>query len=290
MASQKTLLYLGLFLFAEIITAADPNSKAENVRWTSLDFKTMLTWTSKTPQQTYTVKFSRPEGDWYEARNCLGTASECDLSAELKPFNEFYTADILTDNEDHDSDYGHDEFQHTESTPFNPYRDSNISAVEFSVRALSSSTVRLNIIDTLTSVHEGSKQLTIRDIFTKDLKYKIIYTKSGNTGNRENISDSSRAEVTKLDAATSYCFMVAAYIPSRPTSTQLGAWSRQLCEKTHGESSSMHELSMGALVAVIFVLLTVFIIIVTVTALCCKKRQQTEKSLQTTQSQTSAPV
>ena len=43
-------------------------------------------------------------------------------------------------------------------------------------------TVTVNITDTLTSVHVGGKQLTIRDIFKKDLKYKISYYKSGSTG------------------------------------------------------------------------------------------------------------
>ncbi|KAM6989178.1 tissue factor-like [Tautogolabrus adspersus] len=211
------------------------------------------------------------------------------MSEELNYMDRSYTADILTEPENNDDyDYSHDERQHTESPPFNPYRESNISAVEFSVRAISESTVVVNITDTLTSLHKGSKQLTIRDIFKKDLKYKITYHKSGSSGEKKHLSDSSVAEVSKLDAGTTYCFMVKAYIPSRPKSTQDGAGSRLLCEQTSGER--MHELSMGALVGLIFVLLTVIIIIVTVTALCCRNRQQRNKTLQTTQSQTSAPV
>lgn len=43
------------------------------------------------------------------------------------------------------------------------------------------------------------------------------------------MSDSSVTEVPNLDTEEGYCFMVAAFIPSRPKSTQLGAWSKQLC-------------------------------------------------------------
>lgn len=49
------------------------------------------------------------------------------------------------------------------------------------------------------------------------------------TSQRDIISDSSTAEVSKLDAGQRYCFMVAAFIPSRPKSTQQGAWSNQQC-------------------------------------------------------------
>lgn len=41
------------------------------------------------------------------------------------------------------------------------------------------------------------------------------------------------AEVSELDAGQSYCFMVAAYIPSRPKTTQQGAWSKQYCTRGH---------------------------------------------------------
>ncbi|CAG05419.1 unnamed protein product, partial [Tetraodon nigroviridis] len=46
---------------------------------------------------------------------------------------------------------------------------------------------------------------------------------------KEVISDSSQAEVANLDPGQSYCFVVAAFIPSRPKATQQGALSRQLC-------------------------------------------------------------
>lgn len=51
---------------------------------------------------------------------------------------------------------------------------------------------------------------------------------------KEIISDFSEYEVPNLDPGQSYCFMVAAHIPSRPKSSQQGALSGQLC--THEDS------------------------------------------------------
>lgn len=58
----------------------------------------------------------------------------------------------------------------------------NISAVKFTVEAVDQSTVIVNITDPLTSIHQGGKQLSIRDVLKNDLKYKISYYKSGSTG------------------------------------------------------------------------------------------------------------
>ncbi|TKS80420.1 Tissue factor [Collichthys lucidus] len=210
--------------------------KAENVRWVSLDFKTVLTWTVKPSVYTYSVRFSEGDSDWRETLDCTKvTDSECDLTNNLNPLDRDYTADIITEPLDAVDDYILEEFPHTETErPFNPYKESNISAVEFTLEPLNESTMIVNITDPLSSIHVGQKQLTIRDVLKKDLKYKISYHKSGSTGKRDYISNTSVAEVSKLDAGENYCFMVAAYIPSRPKATQLGAWSVQQCHSTPG--------------------------------------------------------
>ncbi|XP_034558087.1 tissue factor-like [Notolabrus celidotus] len=285
MGSLRAFIYLGVCVCAGILTAADENTKAGNVHWTSLDFKTMLIWTTKSPQQTYSVKFRQGENGNSEPHNeCFKVpGTECDMTHELAASDRSYIADVETDHdEEGDYDYSHEEFEHTESKPFNPYKESNISAVEFTVEALNASTIIVNVTDTLTSVHRGTKQLNIRDVFRKDLQYKISYHKSGNSRKRDHISDGSVALVPQLDAGQSYCFMVAAFIPSRPQSSQLGAWSQQLCEQTHPEGTN--EMSVGHLVGIIFIVLLAIIIIITVTCVCCKKNQQRNKPLQTAQS------
>ncbi|XP_039999453.1 tissue factor-like isoform X2 [Xiphias gladius] len=236
MASMKTVLYLGVCLSAWSVTTADNNYalRAQNVHWVSLDFKTILTWNTPASNYTYTVLYSMDDSDWIECPDCSQVSeSECDLTNYLIPFNRSYNADVQT--EPATMNYNHDteELPHTYSSKFNPYRESNISAVKFIVEDVDKSRVIVNITDPLTSIHQQGRQLSIRDVLKNDLKYKISYYKSGSTGKRDIISDSSMAEVTELDAGQSYCFIVAAYIPSRPKSTQYGAWSEQCCIHGH---------------------------------------------------------
>lgn len=275
MATVKTLLWLGLFLSAFGMTTADVNSvpRAQNVHWVSLDFTTHLRWSVTSSDYTYTVRFSGEGANWEESPNCIQiSASECDLTQSLKASDRAYSADVLT--EITDMDY---ELPHTYSSKFNPYRESNISAVGFTVEPLDDRRVIVNITDPLTSIYDRRKQLSIRDIFKKDLNYKISYYKSGSTGKRDVISNSSMTQIQGLDEGESYCFMVAAFIISRPKATQQGSWSMQQCTK--------RGLSVREWVVAGFIMLTVLIVIVTVTVLCCRQRN---KTLQTSQS--SAPV
>ncbi|XP_070701711.1 tissue factor-like [Pempheris klunzingeri] len=285
MASLKTVIYLEVCLSAWILcTVGDSFApKAENVHWVSLDFKTILTWTNKASDYKYTVQYSRDGNDWTDTECIRLSESECDLTEDLMFSDRSYSADIQTKPPTLDFDYDFDEFPHTYSTHFNPYKESNISAVTFSVKAVDEHTVIINITDPLTGIHQGDKQLTIRDVLKKDLKYKISYYKSGRTGKRDNISDTSVAEVSGLDAGEQYCFMVAAFIPSRPKATQQGAWSMQSCIEGYVE-----EWSLGAWVGVAIIVLTILITIITVTILCYRCCRQRNRTLHTSQS--SAPV
>ncbi|XP_028327709.1 tissue factor-like [Gouania willdenowi] len=285
MACAKTLIPTGVCFLTWIISTAGGNyiPEAENVHWFSLDFTTILTWTVKPSEYKYTVLYSMDEGDWIESPDCIQISeTECDLTNILTPLDRSYTADIQTESAEFDDTTDEDDLPHTFSSHFNPYRESNISAVKFTVQAMDDTTVRLIITDPITAIHQGGKQLSIRDILRNDLKYKINYYKAASTGKREVISDSSIAEVSKLDAGESYCFIVAAFIPSRAKPLQQGAWSTQQC--TQG---NMQGLSVGALVGIIFIVLTVVIVTIIVSTLCCRCCQR-NKSLQITQ--TSAPV
>ncbi|CAK6980630.1 tissue factor-like, partial [Scomber scombrus] len=96
MGSLKTAFYLGVCLSAWIITTADGVSlpKAENVLWVSLDFKTILTWTTTSSNDTYTVLYSWDDSNWEESPDCIRVSeSECDLTNCLDPLNR--TADRL---------------------------------------------------------------------------------------------------------------------------------------------------------------------------------------------------
>lgn len=287
MAALRASLYAAVCLSAGIITAADGETppKPENVKWVSLDFKTILTWTATPSTHTFTVLYSWDKYDWIDIPECIElTEPHCDLTDSLALFDRTYVADIKTLPTDVDYDEGDPE--HTYSPPFNPFKQSNISAVKFTINTVDENSVMVNITDPITSIHRQQKQLSIRDILKKDLKYKISYYKSGSTGKRDNISDFSEAIISNLDAGQTYCFMVAAYIPSRPKASQLGAWSPHVCTQT--APGTVPELSVGAWVGVFFILITILIIIITVTILCCKCCKQRRQSLY--MSQTSAPI
>ncbi|XP_061551076.1 tissue factor-like isoform X3 [Phycodurus eques] len=183
MASLKQILYLGVCMSAWMITAADEHApKAENVRWVSLDFKTLLTWTPTPSNYTFTVQYSWDDSDWMKSPNCIQISeTECDLSKELEPLHRTFIADIQTEPVDN-TDFELDEFPHTYSPPFTPYGQSEISAAEFTVEVAEEGRASVTIEDPLTSFHKYGKQLTIRDILKNDLQYKISYYKSGNTG------------------------------------------------------------------------------------------------------------
>ncbi|KAM8850945.1 tissue factor-like [Spinachia spinachia] len=286
MASLKNVLYLGVCLSAWTITTADDIvlPKAENVHWVSVDFKIIVAWTTKPSDYKYTVSYQSEGRDWTPSLQCIGIShSECDLTDQLRPWDRNYIVKIQTEPyvEDY-NDLDLEEFPHTVSTLFNPYRDTNISATNFTVKAVDESRVLVTITDLLSACRDGKKQLTLRDILKNDLMYKISYHRSENTGKRDIISNNSTAEVSKLDPGQKYCFMVAVFIPSRPKSTQQGAWSTQQC--TSEERSILQELTLGAWVGVVFILLTVFAIIITVTFLCCRCYRQKNTS------QSSAPV
>lgn len=284
MASGKAALCLGLCISAWIIAAdAAGPPKAENVRWVSVDFKTTLHWDSPSPDHTYSVYYSRDGGDWLESPDCIQVPGpDCDLTNQLIPYDWKYTADIKTDSEVDDYDYPSEEMPHTFSDEFNPYRESAISAVEFTVEDVGGGKVIINISDPLTGIHQRGRQLTIRDILKKDLHYKITYNKAGTTGKRELTRDTSVAEVTGLDVGQSYCFIVAAFIPSRPKKSQHGSWGLQQC--TPGDPNLLLELNVGALIGGIVVLLVLLAIIAAVTVICCRRRKNKgSRTLQQTQ-------
>ncbi|KAM7378713.1 hypothetical protein PAMP_004317 [Pampus punctatissimus] len=123
------------------------------------------------------------DDDWRRSPDCFKMSeSECDLTNYLIPFNRMYSADILTEPATVDYTYDLEEFPHTYSPQFNPYTESVISAVKFSVDVVEENKATVTITDPLTGTYQHGKQLTIRDILKNDLKYKISYYKSGSTG------------------------------------------------------------------------------------------------------------
>ncbi|XP_056155138.1 coagulation factor IIIa [Lampris incognitus] len=247
---------------------------AQNVTWKSTNFKTMLTWEPKpTPDYSYTVEFSVIGEDRKRNPHCIHTAeTECDLSSSLTDLKSTYVADILSEPPlGVTSELT--EFPHARSPRFCPYKDTDIGRPDFKIEvSKDKSNITLYVSDPLTALFDGGRRLSIRDIFTDDLQYKVTYRRAKSSGKRTQTSKSSEIAINNVDRGQSYCFNVQAFIPSR-TSKQLGELSQTKC--THSEDESIFDTySAGVIVGAIVLILAVVVTVISVTVICCKRRAQ----------------
>ncbi|XP_016105116.1 tissue factor-like [Sinocyclocheilus grahami] len=273
---SKTVMFSALFLVWLTFVNGSPESlevgkltKATNVSWSSYNFKTILSWGPKPVSYTYTVEFSRVGKDKLRNPHCIrSTETECDLTNELD-VKGVYSADVLSESLHGTSDYVEPPF--TRSKKFCPYNDTLIGSPEFKLKVNENKTV-LIIHDPITALHKDGRSLNIRDVFKKNLKYKIAYIKAGSTGKKMLIVDESKAEFNNLDEDQSYCFSVAAYIPSRKGDKRVGEWSLPKCSpqehKTLFEEYGLAVIGGAALIILAFVIAVIVLIVV-----CCKQRQ-----------------
>ncbi|XP_028857113.1 tissue factor-like isoform X3 [Denticeps clupeoides] len=155
--------------------------------------------------------------------------TECDLTDQLKDLKATYTAVVLSEPLPH-VHAGLEELPYSSSARFCPYRDTQIGRPNFSISLSNDNTkVTLHIKDPLTAIKRDGIFLNIRQIFRQDLKYRVLYNKAGQTGKKKKLSQSSMVELASLDKSGSYCFSVAAFIPSRRADRQLGTWSHLRC-------------------------------------------------------------
>ncbi|KAJ0012354.1 hypothetical protein NQD34_013329 [Periophthalmus magnuspinnatus] len=246
--------------------------KAENVHWVSHDFKTILKWSAPPSNYTFTVMYSVEGSDWLSASHCIKIPhTECDLTDELQYQDKMFQADVQTEGS---LGFDYEEFPNTESTHFNPYKQSELSAVTFSIQKVAERSVTLNISDPLSGIHTKGKQLSIRDILKKDLKYKVSYHKPTKKPWELEV-DSNMPQIQKLNPGQSYCFMVAAFVPSRALPLQRGEWSAHIC--TSG-SGVLDELDMGTVFQAIFIPLVLLIVVVIVLVFYCRFCRRKNKS------------
>ncbi|XP_066508689.1 tissue factor-like [Hoplias malabaricus] len=265
------IVLFGLFSASSASLGTDPLPKAKNVTWISHNFKTILTWAPKPIHHTYTVEFSRVGRDRRTNVHCIQSVeTECDLTKDLRDFRASYTADILSElsPQKHGSDLVEPPF--STSKKFCPYNDTLIGKPEFSIKLMENKTVVLYIQDQLTALYSDHKQLTIRDVFNTDLKYKILYRKAGSTGTREVVVDGDVVVMAELDEGESYCFTVAAFLPKRKGTKRLGRWSLYKCSPAEG-SSSISEYRLELVGSVLLGVLTLVLILIIVIIACCKR-------------------
>lgn len=251
--------------------------KAQNVTWVSFNFKTLLTWSPKPANFSYTVEFSKLGEDNQRARHCIQTSKpECDLTAELTDLKSKYGADVLSEAlPGISSDLI--EFPRTASQLFCPYQDTIISSptFDFEVRKEERKII-LNIKDIPAAVFDAQKrQLTIQDILENDVQYKVTYNKAKSSGKKVKTSTSRLIELTDLDREESYCFSVQVYIPSRSIDKQHGESSHLQCSPA-GDQNILTDYSPTVIGGGILAILIIISAIIAVIVICSKRRKETK--------------
>nr|XP_057916945.1 coagulation factor IIIa [Doryrhamphus excisus] len=251
---------------------------ARNVTWESTNFKTILSWQPLPSHYSYTVEFSVLGRSKERNRNCIRTSTRtCDLTYSLMDVKACYVAYILSEPPlGVTSDLT--EFPYTKSSTFCPYQDTDIGRVEFKLEvSKDKKTTWLMVTDPLTALFQDDQQLSIRDIFSEKLEYKVTYRRNKSTGKKVYISKSNVMEIPDLDHEESYCFTVQAFIPSRRTDKQLGKPSQTQCSEDH-KHSILEVYSVGVIAGGILLVLLLMAVITVVTTVCCRRRKKREKS------------
>ncbi|KAI2648875.1 Tissue factor [Labeo rohita] len=247
------MLELLLVLFFMKECASEIYPKAQNVTWFSINFKSMLTWSPKPTNYSYTVEFSKLGQDRERTPHCIRTMdTECDLTLELKNLQDYYTADILSEPmRGVSSDLV--EFPHVSSKKFSPYHDTDIGGPEFNIEVSSDKRkTTLHVTDVPTALFDVDKnRLNIRDVFGDKLQYKVIYRKAKSTGK--------------------------AFLPFRALDKQLGQLSQVQCSPEE-DTSIFGEYSVGVIAGAILIIILAITAIIIVIVMCCRRRRRAENT------------
>lgn len=278
---SKITMFPALFLACLTLVKGSPASvtvnalpKATAVSWSSYNFKTILTWGPKPVNYTYTVEFFRVGKNRQRNPHCIrSTETECDLTNEFKgDFKGVYTAEVLSEPLP-GMTTDHEELPFSRSKTFCPYNDTLIGRPDFKLMVNEDKKIMLIIQDPVTALVKDGKPQNIREIFKKNLKYKIAFNKAGSTGKKVQIVDENKVEFNRLDEDQSYCFSVAAYIPSRKGDKRVGEWSLPKCSpqehKTLFEEYGLVVIGGAALIILLLVIALIVLIV-----LCCKRAKR----------------
>ncbi|KAM4642833.1 tissue factor isoform 2-T2 [Discoglossus pictus] len=214
MCSLHQLLLLCAVLCWHQTPALDTSNipTAVNVRWSSINFKTILEWEPKPTDYVYTVEVSTETSDW--RRKCVYiTETECDITDEMMNVNETYQARVVSEVPGSDD---LTEFPHTNSPPFIPYKETLIGSPTIESYNFNEQRTKLTFMvkDPLTPYRSNGGFLSIRDIFKSDLKYTLFYWKASSTGKKQAMSTSNTITID-VEKGESYCYSVRATVESR---------------------------------------------------------------------------
>ncbi|CAN9506538.1 unnamed protein product [Ophioblennius macclurei] len=277
--AQSPTAVLPLLFSLCLNTASGAFPRAQNITWKSTNFKTILNWEPQPSEDfSYTVEFSALGQDKQRIYHCIRSSlTMCDLSSSLTQRDACYTADVLSEPP-RGATSELTEFPHSSSSRFCPYTDTVIGRPEFKLKVSDDKKkTTLYVSDPLTALFNDERQLTVRDVFSEQLQYRVTYRRNKSTGRKVHTSKSNVIELSGLDQGESYCFTVQAYIPSRTTDKQLGEMSETKCSD-EDNPSIFKVYSVGVIICAIFLILLLIGIIIAVAVVCCKHRKNHVKA------------
>ncbi|XP_024136303.1 coagulation factor IIIa [Oryzias melastigma] len=265
-----------LFVVSVLVRCASGSfPKAQNVTWKSTNFKTLLSWHPEpSPEYSYTVEFSAIGQDKQNSPHCvLSSETFCDLTSYLTDVKACYTADVLSvPPRGVTTDLT--EFPHSSSERFCPYKDTEIGRLDFElIRNEDKTSTTLQVTDSLTAVFRDGRQLSIRDIFSDQLQYKVTYWRNQSTGKKVLQSKDRNITLTDLDRGESYCFFVQALIADRSLDKQLGEVSQTKCSK-NDKPSIFQVFSLGVIAAGVLLMLLLVGTVVAIVLVCYRHRKR----------------
>ncbi|XP_077309004.1 tissue factor isoform X2 [Lithobates pipiens] len=209
---------------------------AKNIKWTSVNFKTLVEWEGKPTNYSYTVEIRNTLlGVW--ERKCFYTKNtECDVTNLLKDVNATYNVRVSSEIQ---SEEVIEEFPYADGPDFNPYEKTIIGKPAFESFGFNEDHTQLKVVvkDPITPYRFDNKTpKTVRDIFGKDFQYTLFYRKAGSTGKKEASSATNEIVIT-TSKGEGYCFFVRATILSRKTD-RFSQDSDEKCASSEGSSAA----------------------------------------------------
>lgn len=238
---------------------------ATGIRWSSINFKTILDWGPKPTNYTYTVLLRSPYfEDW--KKKCIYTQdTTCDVTDLMKEPRATYEVRIVSETRSTDVE----EFPYADGPTLIPYEQTIIGKPSIQNYTFSADRSRLTVLvsDTRTPYRfSNNTPMTLRDVFAGDFTYTLFYRRASSTGKKEQ-SSSTNEIVISADKGESYCFYVQASVPSRKQN-RVSENSVEMCTASDGA-----ELDVTVLVAV-GVAVALIVLIVALSVILCKCRNK----------------
>ncbi|XP_056379087.1 tissue factor isoform X2 [Hyla sarda] len=204
---------------------------ATDIKWSSINFKTILDWSPEPTNYTYTVLVRSPFTDWI--KKCINTRSTtCDVTDLMKDVRSTYEVRISSEIRSTDVE----EFPYAEGPTFTPYEQTIIGKPKIQNFSLSDDQSRLTVVvsDTRTpyKYDNNNTYMTLRDVFQNDFIYTLFYRKASSTGKKQESSSTNEIAIN-TDKGESYCFYVQTSVKSRKQN-RVSQNSDELCTPSDG--------------------------------------------------------